>query len=182
MHPDKARLVYEKFDTAITARYGVAIEGWPPGIPFCSPGDLQTRFELDTLFASWQSGTTRFIKLSPAEVQVRLLALTAPPPPPPPPVTQAQVLPETGAGVSAPSSSTPTQTGVTVALSEPIAGPSSSPASSGVLSLNTGPVAPGSQSVFSLGDPQMTNKPQKYRADRGRKRGPNKRTLGRSQQ
>ncbi len=176
MHPAKARLVYEKFDTAITAKYGVVIERWPPGIPFRSPGDMQNRVELETLFASWQSDTTRFVKLTPNELQARLLSRVSSPP-------AAQATLGTSAAAPAPLSVVPIGvTGTPGDHEEPIAGPSSLPAPPLDFShLNAGPVAPGTQTTFSIMDPRLANKTRAPRSDKGKKRGPNKRTKGRQQ-
>ncbi|KAJ8456300.1 hypothetical protein ONZ45_g18775 [Pleurotus djamor] len=57
------RMNYANFEDSITAKYGVVVEGWP--LPkFCSPGDLSSRLELQTLYQAWESGRTRFRKLS----------------------------------------------------------------------------------------------------------------------
>ncbi|KAL0567344.1 hypothetical protein V5O48_014656 [Marasmius crinis-equi] len=69
---------YERFDTTITMRYHVVVEGWPTGIPFQKPsafgGALEPLFRLRN---AWQTGETRFRKLSDEEFQGWLAERTA---------------------------------------------------------------------------------------------------------
>ena len=60
------RMYYTNFDSAITEKYHVIIEGWPLE-KFCSPSDIASRNEVSVLMASFESGATRFRKLSPTE-------------------------------------------------------------------------------------------------------------------
>ncbi|KAL0058926.1 hypothetical protein AAF712_014369 [Marasmius tenuissimus] len=58
---------YERFDTIITAKYGVVVEGWPKGLPFQKPGSMGDLDSLLQVHEAWKSGTARFRKLSPEE-------------------------------------------------------------------------------------------------------------------
>ncbi|KAI0674308.1 hypothetical protein C8Q78DRAFT_966290, partial [Trametes maxima] len=57
------KMFYVGFADHITAKYGVVIDNWP--LPrFSSPSNLRTRIELTTLINSWETGVTRFRKLT----------------------------------------------------------------------------------------------------------------------
>jgi hypothetical protein len=60
-------MFYQNFDTNITAKYGVVIENWPLE-KFSSPSDIGSRNEIRVLLQAWESGTTRFRKLSDEEL------------------------------------------------------------------------------------------------------------------
>ena len=60
------RMVYKNFDDDITRKHGIVIEGWPLST-FACPNDIRSQVELDLLLKSWQSGTTRFRKMSNSE-------------------------------------------------------------------------------------------------------------------
>ncbi|KAF8196113.1 hypothetical protein BJ912DRAFT_847117 [Pholiota molesta] len=60
------RMWYSGFDNAITAKYAVVLECWPLD-KFCPPSDIASRNELNVLLNAFQSGATRFRKLSPIE-------------------------------------------------------------------------------------------------------------------
>lgn len=62
------RMYYQNFDSNITEKYGVIVENWVLR-KFCSPSDVASRTELKMLLAAWQSGTTRFRKLSDEELE-----------------------------------------------------------------------------------------------------------------
>ncbi|KAI0343132.1 hypothetical protein BDW22DRAFT_1304847, partial [Trametopsis cervina] len=67
--PDKvARMYYRDFDVHITNKFGIILENWPLKT-FTSPGNVGSRVELDTLFHAWESGATRFRRLSPADLE-----------------------------------------------------------------------------------------------------------------
>ncbi len=74
MRPHTARLNYKNFEKAITDKYGVILIGWPLPGGLSSPGDLSNRVQLETLLHAWESGVTRFEKLTPDELRARKLA------------------------------------------------------------------------------------------------------------
>ncbi|KAI0668819.1 hypothetical protein C8Q78DRAFT_949776, partial [Trametes maxima] len=60
------KMFYTGFGDHITDKFGVVIENWP--LPcFAAPSTLRTRIELTTLINSWETGITRFRKLTRAE-------------------------------------------------------------------------------------------------------------------
>jgi hypothetical protein len=61
-----SRMYYTNFDHAITKKYHVILEGWPLE-KFCSPSEIASRNEISVLMVSFESGATRFRKLSPTE-------------------------------------------------------------------------------------------------------------------
>jgi hypothetical protein len=61
-------MYYTNFDRAITEKYHVVLEGWPLE-KFCSPSEIASRNEISILMASFESGATRFHKLSPTEFE-----------------------------------------------------------------------------------------------------------------
>ncbi|KAL0567210.1 hypothetical protein V5O48_014784 [Marasmius crinis-equi] len=64
---------YERFDTTITMRYKVVVEGWPKGIPFQKPSAFGGALEpLVRLRNAWQTGEAHFRKLSDDEFQTWL--------------------------------------------------------------------------------------------------------------
>ena len=62
------RMQYNRFDDLITQKYGVIIKNWPLK-RFCNPSAVATRIESEVLFNSWESGATRFQKLSRDEMR-----------------------------------------------------------------------------------------------------------------
>ncbi|KAI0652681.1 hypothetical protein C8Q79DRAFT_1005850 [Trametes meyenii] len=57
------KMFYVGFADHITDKFGVVIDNWP--LPrFSSPSNLRTRIELTTLVNSWETGVTRFRKLT----------------------------------------------------------------------------------------------------------------------
>jgi hypothetical protein len=62
------RMYYTNFDRAITEKYQVILEGWPLE-KFCSPSEIASRNEVSVLMTSFESGATRFRKLSPTEFE-----------------------------------------------------------------------------------------------------------------
>ncbi|KAJ8092021.1 hypothetical protein AAF712_009492 [Marasmius tenuissimus] len=59
---------YERFDTSITARYGVVIEGWPSELPFQKAGAFHGDVnKLIQVNEAWKSGAARFRKLTAEE-------------------------------------------------------------------------------------------------------------------
>ncbi|KAI0640726.1 hypothetical protein C8Q79DRAFT_930384 [Trametes meyenii] len=60
------KMFYVGFGDHITDKFGVVIDNWP--LPrFTSPSNLRTRIELTTLINSWETGVTRFRKLTRGE-------------------------------------------------------------------------------------------------------------------
>ncbi len=66
--PDVVHINYVRFDTAITDKYGIVCENWPLD-QFRCPGDIRSRTELEVLKQAWISGTTKFRRLSPEELE-----------------------------------------------------------------------------------------------------------------
>ena len=85
---------YDRFDDLITQKHGIIVKNWPLK-RFCNPSAVATRIELDVLFNSWESGATRFQKLSRDEMRAwekerfssRVAMMTASPSSPSTPVT-----------------------------------------------------------------------------------------------
>ena len=84
------RMVYDRFGDQITQKYGVVVENWPLK-DFCNPSSVKSRIELETLYHAWNSGATRFRKLTPDEMTAwenerfqrsRLIITTVAPEPP----------------------------------------------------------------------------------------------------
>jgi hypothetical protein len=61
-------MTYDRFDDHITQKYGVVVKNWPLK-EFCNPSSVGSRIELETLHNGWQSGITRFEKLTEAEMK-----------------------------------------------------------------------------------------------------------------
>jgi hypothetical protein len=62
----KAKMYYQNFDHHITRTHRVVLKGWP--LPkFCCPSDLGSLVEVQLLYESWQSGASRFRKLTDPE-------------------------------------------------------------------------------------------------------------------
>lgn len=61
-------MYYQNFDSYITAKFHIILENWPLS-KFCAPGDISSRSELTVLHNAWQSGATRFRKLTEAELK-----------------------------------------------------------------------------------------------------------------
>lgn len=83
------RMIYDRFDDQITGKYGVVVKNWPIK-DFCNPSSVVTRIELQTLYNGWESGVTRFEKLTAEEMKAwenerfasRLAIMSAAPPEP----------------------------------------------------------------------------------------------------
>ncbi|KAG1871911.1 hypothetical protein C8R48DRAFT_595760, partial [Suillus tomentosus] len=56
-------MYYHNFDHHITVKYRIIVENWPL-TKFCCPGDINSRTETSVLKSAWDSGATRFHKLS----------------------------------------------------------------------------------------------------------------------
>ena len=82
-----ARMTYDRFDDLITQKFAVVVRNWPLK-NFCNPSSVGSRIELETLYNGWQSGATRFEKLSTEEMTAwenerfasRLAVMSATPP------------------------------------------------------------------------------------------------------
>ncbi|KAJ3518550.1 hypothetical protein NM688_g9422 [Phlebia brevispora] len=59
------KMSYQGFDD-ITDKFGIVVDNWPLSI-FQAPSKYATKNEVQTLYDAWQSGTTRFRKLSTQE-------------------------------------------------------------------------------------------------------------------
>ncbi|KAF9642255.1 hypothetical protein BDM02DRAFT_3074142, partial [Thelephora ganbajun] len=82
------RMQYDRFDDLITRKHGIVIKNWPLK-EFCNPSAVPTRIGLEVLFNAWESGVTRFQKLSPDEMSAweneqfssRIAMMSSSPPP-----------------------------------------------------------------------------------------------------
>jgi hypothetical protein len=63
------RMIYKNFDEHITRKYGVVIDGWPLRT-FDNPSSIGSQVELKVLLNAWQTGATRFRKMSVKEHMV----------------------------------------------------------------------------------------------------------------
>ena len=63
-------MTYDRFNHHITQRYGVVVKNWPLK-NFCNPSSVSSRIELEILYNGWQSGVTRFEKLTEDEMVSR---------------------------------------------------------------------------------------------------------------
>ncbi|KAG1887414.1 uncharacterized protein F5891DRAFT_967291 [Suillus fuscotomentosus] len=63
-----SRMYYHNFDHHITAKYRIIVENWPLA-KFCCPGDINSQTEISVLKSAWDSGATRFHKLSDTEFE-----------------------------------------------------------------------------------------------------------------
>ncbi|KAI0689913.1 hypothetical protein BC835DRAFT_1418140 [Cytidiella melzeri] len=183
-HPHKvSRMFYSDFYHHITEKYGIIIENWPLPV-FTSPGSIGSRIELNTLFNAWESGATRFRRLTPAELiewerqQAQARQQTTPMTQAPGSSDASSTAPVTGDGPdadpNAPASAAPS-TSIT-----PAAGPAPS-TSTAPTALNppvtalTGTSQAYGTSVFAVGNRELvTKKPRKTRSDKGKLRGPSK--------
>lgn len=59
-------MIYKNFDENITRKHGIVIEGWPLRT-FNNPSAIGSQVELKVLLNAWQSGATRFRKMSTEE-------------------------------------------------------------------------------------------------------------------
>jgi hypothetical protein len=56
-------MYYKNFDQHITRKHGIVIEGWPLRT-FDNPSAIGSQVELKVLLGSWETGATRFRKMS----------------------------------------------------------------------------------------------------------------------
>lgn len=64
------RIYYNDFERKMTSTYGVVIDNWPLE-KFAAPGDFNSQNDLMVLFNSWESGATRWRKLTNREALAR---------------------------------------------------------------------------------------------------------------
>jgi hypothetical protein len=60
-------MYYANFDDHITEKLGMILENWPPK-KFCHPAEIGSQTELKVLIDAFESGATRFQRLSPEEL------------------------------------------------------------------------------------------------------------------
>jgi len=75
-----ARMIYKNFDKHITRKHGIVIEGWPLST-FDNPSAIGSQMELKILLNAWQTGATRFRKMSTDEHIAWVEGRTSPEPP-----------------------------------------------------------------------------------------------------
>ncbi|KAG1798354.1 uncharacterized protein BJ212DRAFT_1203498, partial [Suillus subaureus] len=63
-----SRMYYHNFNHHITAKYHIIVENWLLA-KFCCPGDISSWTEISVLKSAWDSGATRFHKLSDTEFE-----------------------------------------------------------------------------------------------------------------
>ena len=56
-------MIYKSFDENITRKHGIIIEGWPLHV-FDNPSAIGSQVELNVLLKAWQTGATRFRKMT----------------------------------------------------------------------------------------------------------------------
>jgi hypothetical protein len=88
-------MIYKNFDEHITRKHGIIIEGWPLPL-FDNPSAIGSQVELNVLLRAWQTGATRFHKITEDEYMTWMesRAPSEPSPTsaagPPPPEEQSQ--------------------------------------------------------------------------------------------
>ena len=60
------KMNYVNFDDAITAKFGIVREAWPPGVPFQSPSAM-THLEAEICLHAFQNNAARFRSLTDEE-------------------------------------------------------------------------------------------------------------------
>lgn len=73
------RMNYKNFEH-ITRKHGIVVEGWPLPV-FDNPSSIGSQVELQVLLRAWQTGATRFRKMT-AEQHMSWVESRAEPPPP----------------------------------------------------------------------------------------------------
>ena len=56
-------MIYRNFDKHITRKHGIVVEGWPLRT-FDNPSSIGSQVELKVLLNAWQTGVTRFWKMT----------------------------------------------------------------------------------------------------------------------
>ena len=82
-------MIYKNFDEHITRKHGVIVEGWPLPL-FNNPSAIGSQLELGVLIRAWQTGATRFRKMSEDEFMAWMESRS----PSQPPFTATGVPPE----------------------------------------------------------------------------------------
>lgn len=157
------RMYYTNFDNAITEKYHVVLEGWPLE-KFCNPSDIRSRTEISVLMTSFESGATRFRKLSTTEFEQwcekRCLANLANGPGP-----SNASSPSTPPSVVVPPPVSLTQDPVSLSQ-DPVSNEGAGAPTTSVDFINTGVTTANGTVVM------VKAKARKPRADKGKKRGP----------
>ena len=189
------KINYKNFEK-ITQKYGIVYEGWPLE-RFCSPGSINSVPELTVLRNAFTSGAASFRRLSDDELeewrraqaararQLTIAAATTTTP------TSDLALNAAQSGHASPGTASHpivANDGVLCAGSPaPLASSSQAnapaPSSSSLAVANTQHAVVGDQNqvVFSVNSGALVpRKPRKQREDKGKKRGPYKRTKGRN--
>lgn len=60
---DANRMIYKNFDQHITRKHGIIVEGWPLHT-FDNPSAIGSQVELNILLRAWQTGATRFRRMT----------------------------------------------------------------------------------------------------------------------
>lgn len=72
-------MIYKNFNDHITRKHGVIIEGWPLRT-FDNPSAIGSQVELNILLRAWQTGATRFRKMTEVEYLAWMEGRTNPEP------------------------------------------------------------------------------------------------------
>ena len=59
-------MMYKGFNDYITRKHGIVLEGWPLHV-FDNPNSVGSQVELNVLLRAWQTGVTRFRRMTEAE-------------------------------------------------------------------------------------------------------------------
>lgn len=190
MHPYKARLNYKSFEAAVTSRFNIIVENWPLEGQMRSPAEIGGRLELETLLHAWESGVTRFTKLTDQQMlerdeRLRAQSVSAPSDHPPPALPEGDAQTLSGVPPVAPPSPSPS-TPASPIPTDTSAVPAPTPMSASIASFPAHAVEPVNRagkrpafSVFINQDGPPTQKKRKTRSDKDTTRGPNVRTRGR---
>lgn len=170
MHPVVARLIYQNFDTNITEKYGVVVDGWPLD-QFRSLSEVGSRIELETLRNALESGFVQFTKLTPEQLAQRRREQNE--------QRAAAAISQSVPGVTLPQPVSANQEALSVSM---VTDPSASTVSAPVIAqaAAVGPLAGApSTSTLSFQSGQLVEKKaRKRRSDYQTTRGPNIRTQG----
>ncbi|KAF7794227.1 hypothetical protein EIP86_005359 [Pleurotus ostreatoroseus] len=173
------KMAYKDFEERITDRYGIVVEGWPLRT-FSAPGSIGSRPELTALIDAWESGTAKFRRLTPEELDawktarfaaLKAKAAAAAAAAAPTSASPAELSP---VGAPAPSSSSTEGSSAPTLLSFSTASSSDATTAAGLVD----PPEPAPiTTVFTVGTNVLVQKkPRKQRSDKGVKRGANART------
>ncbi|KIP01436.1 hypothetical protein PHLGIDRAFT_17194 [Phlebiopsis gigantea 11061_1 CR5-6] len=159
------KINYKNFNK-ITEKYGIVCDGWPLE-RFCCPGDINSMPELNVLRNAFKTDAARFRKLSNAElIEWRKARLAAAAPQAPAPTPALNIAIDIDIENRGPASLTDDTPAAAAATEVPV-----------VPAAAAAPVAPFQQAVFNVNGGAVTQaRPRKQRSDKGKKRGPNRRT------